>query len=116
MRQPSGTNSPKAFAESTARRVNPRRKTKDTVKRRQRAAGALGGPKGHACGDCRVISGGWIKKLEAWRQRSASLPSVRTFRPYKTKAATARGLHLYPFRTEKLNPAAPMVLRKRESR
>ena len=26
------------------------------------------------------------------------------------------GLHLFPFRTEKLNPSAPMVLRKRESR
>ena len=32
------------------------------------------------------------------------------------KAATARGIHLYPSRTEKLSPAAPMVLRKRESR
>ena len=28
----------------------------------------------------------------------------------------ARGLHLFPFRTEKLNLVAPMVLRKRESR
>ena len=34
----------------------------------------------------------------------------------KTKAAIARGIHLFPFRTEKLNPAAPMVLRKWESR
>ena len=34
----------------------------------------------------------------------------------KTKAAIARGFHLFPFRTEKLNPAAPMVLRKWESR
>ena len=34
----------------------------------------------------------------------------------KTKAATARGSHLFPSRTEKLNPGAPMVLRKRESR
>ena len=33
-----------------------------------------------------------------------------------TKAVTARGLHLFPFRTEKLNPATPMVLRKWESR
>ena len=32
------------------------------------------------------------------------------------KAATAGGLHLFPFRTEKLNPRAPMILRKRESR
>ena len=34
----------------------------------------------------------------------------------KTKVAIARGLHLFPFRTEKLNPATPMVLRKWESR
>ena len=34
----------------------------------------------------------------------------------KDKAATARGIHLFPFRTEKLSPATPMVLRKRESR
>ena len=28
----------------------------------------------------------------------------------------ASGFHLFPFRTEKLSPTAPMVLRKRESR
>ena len=28
----------------------------------------------------------------------------------------ASGLHLYPYRTEKLNLITPMVLRKRESR
>ena len=33
-----------------------------------------------------------------------------------TKAVTARGIHLFPFRTEKLNLATPMVLRKWESR
>ena len=33
-----------------------------------------------------------------------------------TKAVTARGIHLFPFRTEKLNPATPMVLRKWKSR
>ena len=32
------------------------------------------------------------------------------------KAAIARGIHLFPSRTEKLSPAAPMVLRKWESR
>ena len=32
------------------------------------------------------------------------------------KVMTAHGLHLFPFRTEKLNLATPMVLRKRESR
>ena len=29
---------------------------------------------------------------------------------------TAQGLHLFPFRTEKLNLVTPMVLRKRKSR
>ena len=32
------------------------------------------------------------------------------------KAAIAPGIHLYPFRTEKLSPVTPMVLRKWESR
>ena len=32
------------------------------------------------------------------------------------QAVIAPGFHLFPFRTEKLSPAAPMVLRKRESR
>ena len=32
------------------------------------------------------------------------------------KAVIAQGLHLLPFRTEKLNLVTPMVLRKRESR
>ena len=55
------------------------------------------------------------------------LASVRSFLPHTpvpdpgrvrkdTQAAIARGPHLFPFRTEKLSPAAPMVLRKRESR
>ena len=34
----------------------------------------------------------------------------------KIKVVIARGFHLFPFRTEKLNPATPMVLRKWESR
>ena len=34
----------------------------------------------------------------------------------RIKVMTAQGLHLFPFRTEKLNLATPMVLRKRESR
>ena len=32
------------------------------------------------------------------------------------KVVIATGFHLFPFRTEKLSPSAPMVLRKRESR
>ena len=35
---------------------------------------------------------------------------------YDTKVVIAQGFHLFPFRTEKLNLATPMVLRKRESR
>jgi hypothetical protein len=31
---------------------------------------------------------------------------------YKIKVAIAAGHHLFPFRTEKLSPPAPMVLRK----
>ena len=43
----------------------------------------------------------------------ASAPSsILTF----FQVTIAQGLHLFPFRTEKLNPAAPMVLRKWESR
>ena len=33
-----------------------------------------------------------------------------TGQPYDVKVAIATGLHLFPFRTEKLNPFAPMVL------
>ena len=32
------------------------------------------------------------------------------------QAVIASGFHLFPFRTEKLSPSAPMVLRKWESR
>ena len=32
------------------------------------------------------------------------------------QVAIATGFHLFPFRTEKLSPSAPMVLRKWESR
>ena len=32
------------------------------------------------------------------------------------KVAIAAGFHLFPFRTEKLSPFTPMVLRKWESR
>ena len=40
----------------------------------------------------------------------------RTGKEIRIKAAIARGIHLFPSRTEKLSPAAPMVLRKWESR
>ena len=71
-----------------------------------------------------------MKDKSEWEPRGiyrGGLPDQFLFYPYareiaptvikdKNKAAIARGLHLYPFRTEKLNPAAPMVLRKWESR
>ena len=53
---------------------------------------------------------------ESSQLRKNSGDKAATKKLTDTKAAIARGLHLYPFRTEKLNPAAPMVLRKRESR
>ena len=37
-------------------------------------------------------------------------------RKKRIKVVIASGLHLYPYRTEKLNLITPMVLRKRESR
>ena len=37
-------------------------------------------------------------------------------KPKDTKVAIAQGLHLFPFRTEKLNLATPMILRKLKSR
>ena len=51
------------------------------------------------------------KSLRPWNRRQ----NIR-LTDKRTKAAIARGFHLFPFRTEKLNPAAPMVLRKWESR
>ena len=42
--------------------------------------------------------------------------SALVFDPYLIQVTIAQGLHLFPFRTEKLNLATPMVLRKRESR
>ena len=40
------------------------------------------------------------------------MPGMTQDKGKKTKVVIARGLHLFPFRTEKLNPATPMVLRK----
>ena len=42
--------------------------------------------------------------------------STQFLRQHETKAVIAQGLHLLPFRTEKLNLATPMVLPTRESR
>ena len=54
---------------------------------------------------------------QARRRNAAAKPGTTTTEAEKeNKVAIARGLHLFPFRTEKLNPATPMVLRKWESR
>ena len=42
--------------------------------------------------------------------------STKFLRQHEIKAVIAQGLHLLPFRTEKLNLATPMVLPTRESR
>ncbi len=50
-------------------------------------------------------------------ERNGSCPVLNAeMRCCKIKAVMAAGFHLFPFRTEKLSPPAPMVLRKWESR
>ena len=50
-------------------------------------------------------------------ERNGSCPVLNAeMRCRKIKAVMAAGFHLFPFRTEKLSPPAPMVLRKWESR
>ena len=40
-------------------------------------------------------------------------PYNRIYLPLLERVTTAAGIHLFPFRTEKLSPPAPMVLRGR---
>ena len=94
MPKPSGTNLPKAFH---------RRNNAGTINR------------------CQTNSSWWQPKLNSVYAVSLTLQVIpRGRRPAarkkKIKAGTARGIHLFPSRTEKLSHAAPMVLRKRESR
>ena len=42
--------------------------------------------------------------------------TVHPFVQNSLQGGFSRGAHLFPFRTQKLSPLAPMVLRKRESR
>ena len=61
------------------------------------------------------------RRMRSRRPHNAAGARRKPYPPRRTahrrlKAATAGGLHLFPFRTEKLNPRAPMILRKRESR
>ena len=56
------------------------------------------------------------KQKQMQKQEQKADAKSRASSEQVTKAVTARGIHLFPFRTEKLNPATPMVLRKWESR
>ena len=57
-----------------------------------------------------------LKQKQKRKQKQKADAKSRASSEQVTKAVTARGIHLFPFRTEKLNPATPMVLRKWESR
>src|SRR5680860_423052 len=46
----------------------------------------------------------------AARPRASPLGGVRAFAVPPSLVAIARGIHLFPFRTEPLSPSAPMVL------
>ena len=56
-----------------------------------------------------------IETRSTTRQTTERRPSGRVLF-HLTKVVIAQGLHLFPSRTEKLNLAAPMILRKWESR
>ena len=72
-----------------------------------------GGPRTSAEADAKAKAKGRRKKQ---KQKQKADAKSRASSEQVTKAVTARGIHLFPFRTEKLNPATPMVLRKWESR
>ena len=55
-------------------------------------------------------------RAQASEKRQTLVVSKRIQYVTLFQAVIAPGFHLFPFRTEKLSPAAPMVLRKRESR
>ena len=58
-----------------------------------------------------------VGRIENFRQTSESLDDVQRQDLFKgIKVVIARGIHLFPFRTEKLSLTTPMVLRKWESR
>ena len=105
-REPSATNSPKAFQEGGAGRIE------------ARFLGKKDNGSRHASRNKPVEERNGIRvcgqRLLATRPRRREVAEARERK--KTKAVIARGIHLYPFRTEKLSHAAPMVLRKRESR
>jgi hypothetical protein len=66
----------------------------------------------YKCGD--ALSGPVLTGREAWPQNSRhGYPALSVGRISGKPAAMAEGTHPYPFRTRKLSPPAPMVLRGR---
>ena len=104
-REPSATNSPKAFHAGERPQRGTLPPEKDNGSRHASRNKPVEKRNGiRVCG----------QRLRATRPRRRKVAEARERK--KTKAVIARGIHLYPFRTEKLSHAAPMVLRKRESR
>ena len=64
-----------------------------------------------------VIHQSDVKGIRQGARCGSEIVTVKESRSVKIhcraiKVVIAQGIHLYPFRTEKLSPAAPMVLRK----
>ena len=62
------------------------------------------------------VSESHLSKVNTLRNKVRAVSEKQTSEASEIKAAIAPGIHLYPFRTEKLSPVTPMVLRKWESR
>ena len=62
------------------------------------------------------VSESHLSKVNTLRNTVRAVSEKQTSEDSEIKAAIAPGIHLYPFRTEKLSPVTPMVLRKWESR
>ena len=86
MSQPSETNHPKLSRGDTAGRADKGKRKRERNKKKRKLSG------------------------------SKCLKRFQSVKDQDIKAVIARGIHLYPFRTEKLSPVTPMVLRKWESR
>ena len=106
--QPSGTNSPTPFG------VIPQRKDK-TAANDAAAAMPTGLPRAERQRSDSGAPSATIETRSTTRQTTERRPSGRVLF-HLTKVVIAQGLHLFPSRTEKLNLAAPMILRKWESR
>ena len=115
-REPSATNSPEAFHEGDSRKRAIPGEKRITEAKQQEVTLSGSWTKGtdDACAESQGLRDTRPVARKSARQESRGVPRWRKRK--KTKAVIARGIHLYPFRTEKLSHAAPMVLRKRESR